>query len=165
MQALLESLSTLPYTFLQYPQLRALFGLGNRRGASQGLISAISATRLPSRTSPLLESTHPSTPSVSECTICYGESGDADMALKAPTEGCTHPPQVCTTCLQQVILAAISSGDFVTGIMCPSYGCPQRLGYHDVQKCAAQEAFNRWVPSYHDSSGQYTHFTVDTTSF
>jgi hypothetical protein len=63
--------------------------------------------------------------------------------MKVPTEACTHPPQVCAICIQQVILAAVASGDFITGIMCPSYGCPHRLGYYDVQKWATVEVFER----------------------
>ena len=149
MQAFLRSIYTIPYNFFQYPQLRSFFGLGNHRDApqtAQGLVNAMSASRLLSRTSPLLESTHLSPPDDSECMICYSKSGDDDMALKAPTGACTHPPQVCTGCLQQAILAAITSGEFTTGIMCPSYGCPQRLRYHDVQKWAARDVFNRLVP-------------------
>jgi hypothetical protein len=148
MRALRRSISTTPCVPSQYPQLRAFFGLGKRRDASQGLISAVSGSRPPSLTSALFRSTHSGgPPSGSECTICRGESGDGEMALKVPTEACSHPPQVCVGCLRQVILAAITSGDFITGIICPSFGCSQRLGYHDVQKCAAQEVFDRLAPA------------------
>ena len=144
MRALRRSISTTPYVSSQYPQLRAFFGLGKRRDASQGLAGATSASRPPRLTSPLPGSSSPSTGS--ECIICHSESGDGEMALKVPTEECSHLPQVCIGCLQQVILAAITSGDFITGIICPSSSCPQRLGYHDVQKCAAREVFDRLVP-------------------
>ena len=146
MRALRRSISSTPYASSQFPQFRAFFGLGRRRSASQGLVTATSASRPPSLTSPLPESTHSGLSSGSACTICHGESTNGEMALKVPTEECSHPPQVCIGCLRQVILAAITSGDFITGILCPSSDCPQRLGYHDVQKCAAEDVFDRLVP-------------------
>jgi hypothetical protein len=136
MRALRRSISTAPLISSQYPQLRAFFGLGKRRDATSASTQPHSPESTPSGPS-----------SGSECTICRNESGDGEMALKVPTEACAHPPQVCIGCLRQVILAAITSGDFITGIMCPSSGCPQRLGYHDVQKCAAQEVFARLAPA------------------
>jgi hypothetical protein len=140
--------ATIPDVHSQYPHLRALFGLGrssnsSRTGRGRNIATSPNIennSRSPSLTIPNSESGHDA--SEKECVVCSIES---EIAMKVPTEACTHPPQVCVQCLQQVILAAINSGDFITGILCPSYGCPHRLGYHDVQKWAAEEVFERCV--------------------
>jgi hypothetical protein len=135
--------ATFPDVYSQYPNLRALFSLTRSSNPSRtdrgpGVVPSCMQTQPPI---PILDSNHSGNDaSESECTVCRVES---EVAMKVPTEACTHPPQVCTKCLQQVILAAVSSGDFITGIMCPSYGCPHRLGYYDVQKCATLEVFER----------------------
>lgn len=146
MRALRRSISSVPKVDSQHPQLRAFFRLGRRRDTPQTARGLCSETSSPAgrQSQPLSQVLTP--PSGPECAICRSESGDGEMALKVPTEACTHPPQVCIGCLQQVILAAVTSGDFITGIPCPSYDCPQRLRYHDIEKWAAQEVFDRLVP-------------------
>jgi hypothetical protein len=151
--------ATLPDVSSQYPNLRALFSLTRSLNSSQTNRGPNIATSSIQAQPPVpnLDSTHSGHgASENECIVCRVES---EVAMKVPTEACTHPPQVCTQCLQQVIVAAITSGDFLAGIMCPSYGCPHRLGYYDVQKWATQEVFDRYVAR-HNSGRQFNHLNL-----
>jgi hypothetical protein len=80
-----------------------------------------------------------------ECIICRSDSAEVEFSRSPPTAVCSHPPQVCISCLQQVILISITNGDFISGILCPSLGCSQRLDYYDVQEWATSEVFDRYV--------------------
>jgi len=78
-----------------------------------------------------------------ECLICTSYSDEVGFSTYPPTSACSHSPEVCTECLQQVILTAINSGEFITGILCPSPECSQKLDYYDIRKWATQEVFDR----------------------
>jgi len=80
-----------------------------------------------------------------ECMICRSDSAEVEFSTSSPTSVCSHPPQVCISCLRQVIHTAITNGDFISGILCPSLDCSQRLDYYDVQKWATSEVFERYV--------------------
>jgi hypothetical protein len=79
-----------------------------------------------------------------ECIICRSDSTEVEFSASSPTSVCAHPPRICVGCLQQVILTAITTGDFISGIVCPYLDCTQRLDYHDVQKWATPEVFDRY---------------------
>jgi hypothetical protein len=143
-------MATLPDVRFLYPTIKGLFSVTSDSNSSQQEQGRNLATSSIETTSQPLGSTIPNYKSVqpghdapkNECIVCAVES---EIALEVPTEACAHPPEVCIQCLQQVILAAINSGDFIVGIHCPSYGCPHRLGYYDVQKWATREIFERCV--------------------
>jgi hypothetical protein len=80
-----------------------------------------------------------------ECLVCTSGSDEVGFSTDPPTLACSHSPEVCTECLQQVILTAINSGEFITGILCPSPECSQKLDYYDIRKWATQEIFDRQV--------------------
>jgi hypothetical protein len=110
-----------------------------------GTISAISSWANPRSVG--VQSQRPRRNSTdTECLICRSDSTEVEFSTSSPTSACAHPPVVCVSCLQQVILTAITTGDFISGILCPHLDCPQRMDYHDVQKWAVSEVFDRYVP-------------------
>ncbi len=85
-----------------------------------------------------------------ECIVCRSDSGEVEFSMDTPTSACNHGPLVCVNCLEQIILIAITSGDYIAGILCPSPDCAQRLDYYDVQKWATRDTFDRYVVRPHE---------------
>jgi hypothetical protein len=88
---------------------------------------------------------HQSAPTPHECVVCALESIKGEFPASSPTPSCSHPPELCLECLQQVILVAITDGSCVSGIECPSNTCSQKLGYFDVKKWANKKDFDRFA--------------------
>jgi hypothetical protein len=80
-----------------------------------------------------------------ECGVCALEPNKGEFPASSPTQYCSHTPELCLECLQQVILVAITDGSCVSGIECPSNPCSQKLDYFDVKKWARKEDFDRFA--------------------
>jgi len=118
------------------------------------------------RTSSASTSNTASRPTSVECIICRSDSNEVEFSPNSPTSVCSHPPQVCVGCLRQLILTAITNGDFLSGISCPSPECSQMLGYHDVQTWAPPEVFDRYAlpGSLHGEKEMFIPYDPDMTS-
>ncbi|KIM22908.1 hypothetical protein M408DRAFT_322325, partial [Serendipita vermifera MAFF 305830] len=86
----------------------------------------------------------PAMPTANECIVCRSDAGAVEFPTEAPTSACNHAPHACVGCLQQIILVSITSGDYITGILCFSPDCAQKLDYYDIQKFATRETFDRY---------------------
>jgi hypothetical protein len=86
-----------------------------------------------------------SPPTPCECVVCALESNKGEFPASSPTQYCSHTPELCLECLQQVILVAITDGSWVSGIECPANPCSQKLDYFDVKKWARREDFDRFA--------------------
>ncbi|PVF92311.1 hypothetical protein CPB86DRAFT_717681 [Serendipita vermifera] len=84
-------------------------------------------------------------PPTVECVVCRDDVDLDAFPKKSPSSTCSHPPEICSSCIERSIQTAISAGDFLSGVMCPSVGCSERLGYFDVERCASREIFARYV--------------------
>jgi hypothetical protein len=80
-----------------------------------------------------------------ECAVCRDGIVATDFPKRSPSSTCSHPPDVCSTCVELSIQATIRSGDFLSGILCPSASCSERLGFLDVERCASRGTFERYV--------------------
>ncbi|PVF96666.1 hypothetical protein CPB86DRAFT_708599, partial [Serendipita vermifera] len=78
-----------------------------------------------------------------ECVVCRNDIEENQFPQSAPCEGCTHLPEVCLECLRQTIQTAITIGEFLSGISCPSANCSEKLDYFAVEKWADKDTFER----------------------
>jgi hypothetical protein len=80
-----------------------------------------------------------------ECAVCRDDIAANDFPKRSPSSTCSHPPDVCSTCVELSIQATIRSGDFLLGVLCPSSSCSERLGFLDVERCTSRGTFERYV--------------------
>jgi len=76
----------------------------------------------------------------SECTVCFEMFTADGMPESRITRTCDHEATLCRGCLSQHITTALSEGRW-NRITCPE--CPEVLSFHDVQKFASRESFER----------------------
>ena len=76
------------------------------------------------------------------CTVCYDEP--TEFPLKAPTASCSHPSQLCIDCMRETMKSEIMGKCAVLGIRCPTNGCDELLGYHDIKLWSDAETFSKY---------------------
>jgi hypothetical protein len=97
------------------------------------------AASLPARTG----TNEPASLPFIECVVCRNDVERDRFPNCAPSAACTHPPEVCLECLRRTIEVAITAGNFLSGISCPSAACSGNLDYFEVKKWAKRETFER----------------------
>jgi hypothetical protein len=78
-----------------------------------------------------------------ECVVCRSDIEVEIFPKSAPCVACTHPAEVCLDCLRRTIETAITIGEFLSGISCPSANCSEKLDYFAVETWADKITFER----------------------
>jgi hypothetical protein len=101
----------------------------------------------------LLGSLHPSIKSaiaqagstaVKECPICRSDDiPEYEYPRFPPTIRCQHKPLACRECIARHVEAQLFSQPIVLEISCPSYPCPEKLGYDEIKQWATANCFQR----------------------
>jgi hypothetical protein len=78
-----------------------------------------------------------------ECIVCRNDIEAEIFPKSAPCVACAHPAEVCVSCLRRTIQTAVETGEFLSGISCPSANCSSKLDYFIVEKWADRITFER----------------------
>lgn len=83
---------------------------------------------------------------VIECSVCaerFGE-GTNPHPSRSPTVSCSHPADVCASCLSQTIAAHMEMRGVAIPVPCPNVACLSTLSNDDVRQWSSEDTFARW---------------------
>lgn len=117
---------TVPYTKALTPQRLSEIVLGTLHPSIKSAIAQMVST------------------AVKECPICCSDDiPEFEYPRFPPTSRCQHKPLACRECIARHIEAVLFSQTIVLEIDCPSYPCPEKLGYDEIKQWATHDCFER----------------------
>jgi len=123
-----KMVDTVPYTKALTPQRLTEVLLGTLHPSIRSALAQKASTR------------------VVDCPICGSDDiPEYDYPRFPPTRRCQHLPMACRVCIARHVEVQIfdKAGLGVLTISCPSYPCPERLGYDEIRQWATPECFAR----------------------